>query len=162
MLTHYPRNLIQEVCAVGTPAEVLLHILKVVVPVYNKVFGNPLELCRPRYPQNLRVSVETAWGAQGSVPVRAPTTVAAGHPADLTLLAITPCSAPRRRLIRAAGVFIKRNECVDGELRLLMVWSVSALEDIASFEKRSLCFVRLAELRQAHAVCRQRFAREKV
>ena len=43
VLTHYPRNLIQEVCAVGTPAEVLLHILKVVVPVYNKVFGNPLD-----------------------------------------------------------------------------------------------------------------------
>jgi len=43
VLTHYPRNLVQEVCAVGTPAEVLLNILKVVVPVYDKVFGNPLD-----------------------------------------------------------------------------------------------------------------------
>ncbi len=43
VLTHYPPELIREVCAVGTPAEVLLNILKVVVPVYNKVFGNPLD-----------------------------------------------------------------------------------------------------------------------
>jgi hypothetical protein len=43
VLTHYPRNLIQEVCAVGTPAEVLRNILKADVPVYDEVFGNPLE-----------------------------------------------------------------------------------------------------------------------
>lgn len=43
VLTHYPKHLVHEVCAIGTPAEVLLHILKAVVPVYDKVFGNPLD-----------------------------------------------------------------------------------------------------------------------
>ena len=43
VLTHYPHHLIKEVCAVGTPAEVLLNILKVIVPVYNSLFGNPLD-----------------------------------------------------------------------------------------------------------------------
>lgn len=43
VLTHYPKAIVHEVCAVGTPAAVLMNILKVVVPVYEKVFSNPLE-----------------------------------------------------------------------------------------------------------------------
>jgi adenylate kinase len=43
VLTHYRKELIKEVCAVGSPADVLLNILQVVVPVYDEVFANPLE-----------------------------------------------------------------------------------------------------------------------
>jgi adenylate kinase len=43
VLSHYPKNLICEVNAVGTPAEVLMHVLEELVPIYSKHFGNPLE-----------------------------------------------------------------------------------------------------------------------
>lgn len=39
---HYDASLIAEVNGVGTPAEVLMNILQVIVPIYNKHFGNPL------------------------------------------------------------------------------------------------------------------------
>jgi adenylate kinase len=39
----YDKGLISDVNAIGTPAEVLLHVLEAVVPAYNKAFGNPLE-----------------------------------------------------------------------------------------------------------------------
>ena len=42
MLGHYETNLICDVSAVGSPAEVLMHILQAVVPVYREHFGNPL------------------------------------------------------------------------------------------------------------------------
>ena len=40
--THYDASLIAEVNGVGTPAEVLMNILQVLVPIYNNHFGNPL------------------------------------------------------------------------------------------------------------------------
>lgn len=40
--THYDSELIAEVNGVGTPAEVLMNILQVIVPIYNGRFGNPL------------------------------------------------------------------------------------------------------------------------
>lgn len=40
--THYDPGLIAEVNGVGTPAEVLMNILKVIVPIYNGRFDNPL------------------------------------------------------------------------------------------------------------------------
>lgn len=43
VLSHYPRELIAEIDALGTPAEVLLRILNVVVPSYNAHFANPLD-----------------------------------------------------------------------------------------------------------------------
>ncbi|MFO0874969.1 MAG: nucleoside monophosphate kinase [Phycisphaerales bacterium] len=42
VLDHYPRENVHEVNAMGSPAEVLQHILEVVVPVQNKHFHNPL------------------------------------------------------------------------------------------------------------------------
>lgn len=43
VLSHYDPKLIGEVNAVGTPAEVLMHVLETVVPVYNQHFSNPLK-----------------------------------------------------------------------------------------------------------------------
>lgn len=42
VLSHYPKDKIAEVNALGSPAEILHRILKEVVPVYNQHFGNPL------------------------------------------------------------------------------------------------------------------------
>jgi adenylate kinase len=42
VLDCYDPKLVCEINAVGTPAEVLLHILQALVPAYNKHFGNPL------------------------------------------------------------------------------------------------------------------------
>lgn len=42
VLAHYPADIVHEVNAMGSPAEVLEHILEVVVPVQNKHFHNPL------------------------------------------------------------------------------------------------------------------------
>ncbi len=42
VLSFYDGKLIMEVNSIGTPAEVLMHILQGVVPVYNKFCGNPL------------------------------------------------------------------------------------------------------------------------
>lgn len=41
VLNHYPKNLISEVNAMGSPASVLEQILSVVVPVQNAHFANP-------------------------------------------------------------------------------------------------------------------------
>ncbi len=43
MLGFYDEQLICDVKAVGSPAEVLMHVLQAVVPVYREQFGNPLE-----------------------------------------------------------------------------------------------------------------------
>ncbi|MDE0889556.1 MAG: nucleoside monophosphate kinase [Phycisphaerales bacterium] len=42
VLGHYPAELVTEVSAMGSPAEVLEHVLEAVVPVQNKHFHNPL------------------------------------------------------------------------------------------------------------------------
>lgn len=42
VLSFYNAELVVEVNAVGTPAEVLMHILKGIVPAYNEHCGNPL------------------------------------------------------------------------------------------------------------------------
>jgi adenylate kinase len=42
VLEHYPKTVIKEVNALGSPAEVLEHVLEVLVPVQNKHFHNPL------------------------------------------------------------------------------------------------------------------------
>jgi adenylate kinase len=42
VLACYPQEIISEVDAMGSPAEVLQHILEVVVPVQNRHFRNPL------------------------------------------------------------------------------------------------------------------------
>lgn len=42
VLSHYAKELIGEVDALGAPVEVLLRILKVMVPIYNSHFVNPL------------------------------------------------------------------------------------------------------------------------
>ncbi|MCH8150938.1 MAG: nucleoside monophosphate kinase [Planctomycetes bacterium] len=42
MLGYYETNLICDVSAVGSPAEVLMHVLQAVVPTYREHFGNPL------------------------------------------------------------------------------------------------------------------------
>jgi adenylate kinase len=42
VLSHYDPSLITEVDAIGTPAEVLLNVLQVLVPIYIKYYGNPL------------------------------------------------------------------------------------------------------------------------
>ena len=42
VLGHYDAHLINDVIAVGTPAEVLLQVLQAIVPVYRDNFGNPL------------------------------------------------------------------------------------------------------------------------
>ena len=42
VLAHYPANIVNEVGAMGSPAEVLQHVLEVLVPVQNAHFHNPL------------------------------------------------------------------------------------------------------------------------
>ena len=42
VLDHYPSELVTEVSAMGSPAEVLEHVLEAVVPVQNTHFHNPL------------------------------------------------------------------------------------------------------------------------
>jgi adenylate kinase len=42
VLRQYDAKLIARVNAIGTPAEVLMHVLESVVPVYNEHFDNPL------------------------------------------------------------------------------------------------------------------------
>jgi hypothetical protein len=42
VLAHYPADIITEVSAIGSPAEVLQHVLEAVVPVQNAHFHNPL------------------------------------------------------------------------------------------------------------------------
>lgn len=42
VLEHYPSAIIREVDAIGSPAEVLQHILEMVVPIQNKHFANKL------------------------------------------------------------------------------------------------------------------------
>ena len=42
VLEHYDAKKVCNINAVGTPAEVLLNILQALVPMYNKLFGNPL------------------------------------------------------------------------------------------------------------------------
>jgi len=42
VLDHYPTNIVYEVGAMGSPAEVLQHVLEVLVPVQNAHFHNPL------------------------------------------------------------------------------------------------------------------------
>ena len=42
VLGYYDPGLVREVAAVGAPAEVLLHVLEAIVPVYRSQFGNPL------------------------------------------------------------------------------------------------------------------------
>lgn len=42
VLEHYPSSIIREVDAIGSPAEVLQHILEMVVPIQNKHFANKL------------------------------------------------------------------------------------------------------------------------
>ncbi len=42
VLAHYPKGAIHEVSAMGSPAEVLEHVLEVLVPVQNTHFHNPL------------------------------------------------------------------------------------------------------------------------
>ncbi|MBU3727740.1 MAG: nucleoside monophosphate kinase [Phycisphaerales bacterium] len=42
VLDHYPKALITEVSAIGSPAAVLQHVLEVVVPVQDSHFRNPL------------------------------------------------------------------------------------------------------------------------
>lgn len=42
VLEHYPSSIIREVDAIGSPAEVLQHILEMVVPIQNTHFANKL------------------------------------------------------------------------------------------------------------------------
>jgi adenylate kinase len=42
MLQYYDAGLVSETVAVGLPAEILMHVLQAIVPVYRKQFGNPL------------------------------------------------------------------------------------------------------------------------
>ncbi len=42
VLAHYPSEIVTEVSAIGSPAEVLQHVLEAVVPVQNQHFHNPL------------------------------------------------------------------------------------------------------------------------
>ena len=42
VLAHYPPEIITNVSAIGSPAEVLQHVLEAVVPVQNAHFHNPL------------------------------------------------------------------------------------------------------------------------
>lgn len=46
VLEHYPKNIIKNVEALGSPAEVLQHILELVVPVQASHFRNALEAAR--------------------------------------------------------------------------------------------------------------------
>ena len=42
VLAHYPSEIITDISAIGSPAEVLEHVLEAVVPVQNEHFHNPL------------------------------------------------------------------------------------------------------------------------
>ena len=42
VLEYYDARLLSEISAVGLPAEVLMHVLEAIVPVYADSFGNPL------------------------------------------------------------------------------------------------------------------------
>jgi adenylate kinase len=42
LLGYYDASLVSETVAVGLPAEILMHALQAIVPVYSKQFGNPL------------------------------------------------------------------------------------------------------------------------
>ncbi len=42
VLGYYSAKLLTEVDAIGLPAEVLMHVLQTIVPVYARRFGNPL------------------------------------------------------------------------------------------------------------------------
>jgi adenylate kinase family enzyme len=42
VLNSYPKGIIREVDAMGAPAEVLQHVLEVIVPIQNRHFNNPL------------------------------------------------------------------------------------------------------------------------
>ena len=42
MLACYPNEIVHEVNAMGSPAEVLQHVLEVIVPIQNEHFRNPL------------------------------------------------------------------------------------------------------------------------
>lgn len=42
VLDHYDANIVREINALGSPAEVLQHVLEVLVPVQNEHFRNPL------------------------------------------------------------------------------------------------------------------------
>jgi adenylate kinase len=42
VLDFYPSPIVREVNAMGSPAEVLQHVLEVVVPIQNEHFRNPL------------------------------------------------------------------------------------------------------------------------
>jgi adenylate kinase len=42
VLAHYDAKLVAEVNGIGPPAEVLMHVLQVIVPICNQHFGNPL------------------------------------------------------------------------------------------------------------------------
>jgi adenylate kinase len=42
VLNHYPKSIVREVDAMGSPAEVLQHVLETVVPIQNRHFNNPL------------------------------------------------------------------------------------------------------------------------
>ena len=42
MLEYYDARLLSEISALGLPAEVLMHVLEAIVPVYADNFGNPL------------------------------------------------------------------------------------------------------------------------
>lgn len=48
VLNHYPKSIIREVDAMGSPAQVLQHVLEVVVPIQNRHFNNPLSGEQPR------------------------------------------------------------------------------------------------------------------
>jgi adenylate kinase len=42
VLGYYDARLLSAISAVGTPAEVLMHVLEAIVPVYADRFANPL------------------------------------------------------------------------------------------------------------------------
>ena len=42
VLDFYPKSIVHEVNAMGSPAEVLQHVLGVLVPIQNEHFRNPL------------------------------------------------------------------------------------------------------------------------
>jgi adenylate kinase len=51
VLTCFARTLIHKVDALGSPAEVLMHVLEAVVPVYREYFDNPLNGGKPHHAQ---------------------------------------------------------------------------------------------------------------
>ena len=42
VLDFYPKSIVRNVNAMGSPAEVLQHVLEVIVPIQNEHFRNPL------------------------------------------------------------------------------------------------------------------------